>query len=132
MDNGVNSGDFLLDFYKQNPDSIFAIGDWETELQCAACEGSLEKNGSYLFNQEFPTENTRRRNLALKDARCPHCLKHGTIESISSSTSVYTPLTTQEVWFRKLTIDPPTKLVKTLLGHREEPQEQRTIKEYRA
>ena len=130
MDSGVNKEDFLLQFYKEHPDSIFAIGDWETELQCASCSGSLDKNGSYLFNQEFPTENTRRRNLALADARCPHCFAHGPIEAIGSN-SIYTPIETKEVWFRKLTIDPPTKLVKTFLRYREEPQEQRFLKEYR-
>ena len=130
MDDGVNKEDFLLDFYKENPDSLFAIGEWETELQCAFCGGSLDKNGSYLLNQEFPTDNTRRRNLALVDARCPHCFEHGPIQEIKSN-SIYTPIATKEVWFRKLTIDPPMKKVKTFLGYREEPQEQRFIKEYR-
>ncbi len=130
MDSGVKKDDFLLKFYHENPDSLFAVGDWETEVQCQACRGSLNKDGSYLFNQEFPTDNTRRRNLALADARCPHCLIHGPIETLKSN-SIYTPIQTQEVWFRRLTIDPPTKLVKKFLSYQEVPQEQRTLKEYR-
>jgi len=130
MDDGVNKDDFLLKFYQENPDALFAIGDWETELQCAGCGGALEKDGSYLFNQEFPTENTRRRNLALADARCPHCMAHGEIQEIKSN-SIFTPLKTKEVWFRRLTIDPPTKKVRRFFGYDEVPQEQRSIKEYR-
>jgi len=64
-------------------------------------------------------------------ARCPHCHGHGEIQGISDSKSVFTPLPTKEVWFRKLTIDPPMKKIKTLFGYKEEPQEQRYIKEYR-
>ena len=127
----TNSSDFLLDFYKENPDSLYSIGEWQTELQCAACSGSISKNANCLYNQQFPTENIDRRNLALKDARCPHCMVTGSIESISDSQSVYLPLPTKEVWYRVLTIDPPTKKTKTLFGYKEEPQEQRSIKEYR-
>lgn len=131
MGDGIDTGDFLLDFYKKNPDSIFAIGDWETEVVCATCGGALEKDQSYLFNQEFPTENVRRRNLALKDARCPHCLTTGETLEISPATSVFQPLPVKEVWFRRLVIDPPTRRVRTLFGYKEEPQEQRSLKEYR-
>lgn len=123
--------DFLLTFYRENPDSLFEIGEWETELVCAVCGGSLKKEASCLFHQEFPTENTRRRNLALADARCPHCLATGSIEQISESTSLFSPVATKEVWFRWLTIDPPTKMVKKLFGYEEIPQVQRRIKEYR-
>ena len=131
MGDGIDKGDFLLEFYKKNPDSIFEIGEWETEVVCAACGGALEKNGSYLFSQEFPTENTRRRNLALEDARCPHCLTTGQTLTISNTNSAFQPIPTKEVWFRRLVIDPPTRQVKTLFGYRQEPQEQRSIKEYR-
>lgn len=127
----TTSNDFLLKFYKENPDSLYKIGEWETQVQCAKCHGDIDKNAHCLFNQEFPTENTKRRNLALSDARCPHCLVTGEIVQISDSNSVYSPLPTREVWFRCLTIDPPTKVVKTLFGSKEEPQEQRSIKEYR-
>jgi hypothetical protein len=127
----IEQNDFLLDFYKENPDSIFKIGEWETELQCAACSGSIPKDANCLFNQQFPTENVARRNLALKDARCPHCMATGEIKQISASQSVYLPLPAKVVWFRRLVIDPPVKLVKTLFGFKEEPQEQRSIKEYR-
>ena len=132
MDSAVEtSGDFLLDYYRQNPDALFAIGDWETELACGKCGGAVEKSASCLFNQEFPTENTRRRNLALADARCPHCHVTGEIEKISGSLSIFHPIATTEKWFRRLTIDPPMRKVKTLFGFKEEPQEQRTLKEYR-
>ena len=123
--------DFLLNFYKENPDSIFMIGEWETELTCAKCGGAIEKNASCLFNQEFPTENTDRRNLALKDARCPHCMVTGDVEAISEARSIFNPLPTKEVWFRKLVIDPPMRKVKKLFGYDEVPQRQKYIKEYR-
>jgi hypothetical protein len=123
--------DFLLKFYKENPDSIFMIGEWETELACASCGGSIAKSARCLYNQEFPTENTDRRNLALKDARCPHCLVTGEVQQVSAANSVFTPLPTDEVWFRKLVIDPPFRKVKKLFGYDEVPQEQKYIKEYR-
>ena len=123
--------DFLLNFYRENPDSIFTIGEWETELACATCGGPVAKNSHCLYNQEFPTENIERRNLALKDARCPHCLTTGDVKKISETKSVFSPLKTKEVWFRKLVIDPPTKRVKKLFGYDEVPQEQRYLKEYR-
>lgn len=132
MGESLERADFLLEFYKENPDSLFKIGEWETELQCKACSGSISKDAHCLFNQQFPTENIERRNLALKDARCPHCMATGEIESISDSQSVYLPLPTKEVWFRRLTIDAPTKKTKTLFGYKEEAQEQRYIKEYRS
>lgn len=132
MGNTVENQDFLLEFYKENPDSLFKIGEWETQVQCSKCHGDIEKNANCLFNQEFPTENTKRRNLALADARCPHCLATGDILEVSDSKSVYTPISTEEVWFRRLTIDPPMKQIKTLFGTKEEPQEQRYIKEYRS
>ena len=131
MGETLKSQDFLLDFYKENPDTIFKIGQWETELQCASCSGPIDKNANCLYNQQFPTENIDRRNLALKDARCPHCHATGKIESISESNSIFHPLETKEVWFRILVIDPPTKKVKSFFGHTEKPQEQRFIKEYR-
>jgi len=123
--------DYLLQFYKENPESIFQIGDWETELVCAACGGSISKEANCLYNQEFPTENIERMNLALKDARCPHCLVTGAIKKISEAKSVYSPLATREVWFRKLVIDPPVRKVKKLFGYEEVAQEQKYIKEYR-
>lgn len=132
MGNSVDNQDFLLAFYKENPDSLFKIGEWETLAQCANCHGDIDKNANSLFNQEFPTENTKRRNLALADARCPHCLVTGEILKLSETKSFYSPIATQEVWFRKLTIDPPMKQIKTLFGIKEEPQEQRYIKEYRS
>lgn len=123
--------DFLLNFYKENPDSIFSIGEWETELACAECGGAIPKESRCLYNQEFPTGNTSRMNLALKDARCPHCLVTGRIEQVSNANSVYTPLPTGERWYRKLVIDPPVRRVKKLFGYVEVAQEQKYIKEYR-
>lgn len=131
VDTGTHNNDFLLKFYKENPDSLFKIGEWETQVQCEKCLGDIDKNAHCLFNQEFPTENTKRRNLALADARCPHCLVTGEIVQISESKSIFSPLPTREIWFRRLTIDPPTKTVRTFFGSKEEPQEQRYIKEYR-
>ena len=131
MADRVAHDDFLLGFYKEHPDAIFKIGEWETELVCANCGGSIEKTAHCLHNQEFPTENTQRRNLALNDARCRHCHCHGNIEKISDSKSLYLPLPTKNNWYRRLTIDPPMKKVKTLFGYKEEPQEQRYLKEYR-
>ena len=131
MERSLKSQDFLLDFYKDNPDSLYLIGEWETELQCVECSGPIDKDAHCLYNQQFPTTNADRRNLALKDARCPHCHATGKIEKISESHSLYTPLPTKEVWFRVLTIDPPTKRVKKWLGYQEIPQQQRYIKEYR-
>ena len=132
MEKPLKVPDFLLEFYKENPDSIYKIGEWETEHQCQACSGTIAKDSNCLYNQQFPTENIDRRNLALKDARCPHCMATGPIKQISDSQSLYNPLPTQEVWFRRLTIDPPTKKTRTLFGYKEEPQEQRSIKEYKA
>ncbi len=135
MGNGIThqaeNEDFLLKFHKENPDSIFQIGEWETELACQACGGSIAKHAHCLYNQEFPTENIERMNLALKDARCPHCHATGNIDKITEAKSVYTPLATKEVWFRKLIIDPPTRRVKKLFGYEEVPQKQKYIKEYR-
>lgn len=139
MGDGINQSqqptktedDFLLKFYKENPDALFKIGEWETEIVCAHCRGSIEKSANCLFNQEFPTENTSRRNLAQADARCPHCLVTGETQTVSDAKSIFTPIPTDTVWFRKLTIDPPLKKIKTLLGYKEEPQEQRYVKEYR-
>jgi hypothetical protein len=123
--------DFLLKFYKDDPDSIFEIGEWETELGCEACGGAIPKNAHCLFNQKFPTDNIERMNLALEDARCPHCLEAGKIEKISEALSIYTPLPTKEIWFRKLVIDPPTRRIKKLFTYEEVPQDQKYIKEYR-
>jgi len=135
MGNGLKhqseNEDHLLKFYLENPDAIFKIGEWETELGCASCGGSIDKNENCLYNQEFPTDNVERMNLALADARCPHCLVTGEIKQMSEAKSVYTPLPTKEIWFRKLVIDPPMRKVKKLFGYEEVPQEQKYIKDYR-
>ena len=57
MGESLKSQDFLLDFYKENPDAIYQIGEWQTELQCIQCSGPIDKEAHCLYNQQFPTTN---------------------------------------------------------------------------